>query len=387
MVTSSIPRRLMAATAAVALGGTAFVAFALAGATAAANPPLPDDPVGNVGRVSATTGGLELVGWAADPDALTTDVLMVGVVDGRIVTQSRTDVARPRIAKQHHTGPTPGFDVTVPVGSGHHTVCLAARNIAAGLTNVLTCVATPLGTQLSSAQQAAHSPTGHYAWIHSTGSSLTVNGFSAEPDMMSKPLRIVLYVDGSPAATATTHKATPSQRQRGSARLGAFRVRVPVSAGAHLGCVWVVNAGFGSNTFLGCAATDTRGIGVAPTSQPAANKVVVKVARNHIGDAYVWGTEGPNTFDCSGLVMFGYHKAGITTPRVSEAQFGAARLIPKSHLEPGDLVFYHDSEGDVYHVGIYLSPGRSIAAIDEAEGVNYQNIYDSTATYGSFTHT
>jgi hypothetical protein len=41
----------------------------------------------------------------------------------------------------------------------------------------------------------------------------------------------------------------------------------------------------------------------------------------------------------------------------------------------------------VYHVGIYLSPGKTVAAIDEAEGVNYQTIWDaSTATYGSFTH-
>jgi cell wall-associated NlpC family hydrolase len=55
---------------------------------------------------------------------------------------------------------------------------------------------------------------------------------------------------------------------------------------------------------------------------------------------------------------------------------------------PGDLVFYHDTEGDVYHVGIYLSPGMTVAAIDTAEGVNYQKIWDpSSATYGSFTHT
>jgi cell wall-associated NlpC family hydrolase len=103
----------------------------------------------------------------------------------------------------------------------------------------------------------------------------------------------------------------------------------------------------------------------------------------------VWGAEGPNQFDCSGLVMFSYGKAGYTTPRVSEDQFAAARLIPASRAVPGDLVFYHDSEGDVYHVGIYTGPGKSIAAIDPAEGVNWQPVDESAwdVSFGSFTHT
>ena len=66
----------------------------------------------------------------------------------------------------------------------------------------------------------------------------------------------------------------------------------------------------------------------------------------------------------------------------------AARLIPATRAVPGDLVFYHDAVGDVYHVGIYLAPGKTVAAIDEQQGVNYQRIWDPTvATYGSFTHT
>lgn len=385
MATVPIPRRLAAACAAVL--GTAFACVALAAPAAADNPPLPNDPIGSVGRVSATGGGVEFVGWAVDPNALSTNALVVGVVDGRIRVQARTDQTRPVITKQRHTGRTPGFDLTVPVGAGAHTVCLAVRDIGPGLGRVLDCVATPLGTRLSAAQQAAHSPTGHYGSIGSTASTLTVNGFAAEPDMRALPLRVVLYVDGSPAATVTTHQADASQQARGAAPLGAFRISVPVASGAHLGCVWVVDAGFGSNTFLGCAATDTRGTGAAPSAEPAANKTMVTVARNHLGYSYVFGAEGPKSFDCSGLVMFAGHKAGISTPRVSSDQFNAARLIPASHVEPGDLVFYHDSEGNVYHVGIYVSPGRTIAAIDTAQGVNYQNIYDPTATYGSFTHT
>jgi cell wall-associated NlpC family hydrolase len=54
---------------------------------------------------------------------------------------------------------------------------------------------------------------------------------------------------------------------------------------------------------------------------------------------------------------------------------------------PGDLVFYSDNEGDIYHVGIYSGPNMSVAAIDTQEGVNYQRIYPSGQTFfGSFTH-
>ena len=67
-------------------------------------------------------------------------------------------------------------------------------------------------------------------------------------------------------------------------------------------------------------------------------------------------------------------------------QARAARLIPPSRAVPGDLVFYHDNYGSVYHVGIYVSPGVSYAAVDPANGVRVQTIWDSTATYGSFTH-
>jgi cell wall-associated NlpC family hydrolase len=62
-------------------------------------------------------------------------------------------------------------------------------------------------------------------------------------------------------------------------------------------------------------------------------------------------------------------------------------LIPAARAVPGDLVFFHDNVGDVYHVAIYLSPGLTVAAIDTDQGVNYQKIWDPTsATYGSFTH-
>jgi cell wall-associated NlpC family hydrolase len=78
------------------------------------------------------------------------------------------------------------------------------------------------------------------------------------------------------------------------------------------------------------------------------------VAIGHIGDWYHYGSAGPNTFDCSGLAMYSYGHARLRLPRTSAGQYAAVRHILKKNLVRGDLVFFHDSAGHVYHVGIFL---------------------------------
>ncbi|HZZ95872.1 MAG TPA: NlpC/P60 family protein [Jatrophihabitantaceae bacterium] len=384
-------RRLAPLALAGALGATTVLAaIVMTASPAAANPPMTHDPVGALEHVTALKGGVvRLQGWAADPDSQA-DATVYALLDGHKVDKTATSVARPSVTRQHDTGPTPGYDFTVPVpATGVHTLCTAVGNIGPGLTRVLGCRATPLGTQLSGTDLAAHSPTGAVTSVRATAKSFEVAGWSLEPDFRAGRMVVVLYVDGAPAATANTHLASAAQLTAGAGKRGAFDITVPVNKGAHNGCVWAVNTGFGYNALLGCTVADTRGgPGTAPLTEPKVNKAVVKEAKKHIGQRYVWGAEGPRKFDCSGLVMYSYSKAGYATPRIAQDQFAAARVIPAARAVPGDLVFYHDSEGAVYHVGIYLKPGVTVAAIDEQEGVAHQTIWDpTTATYGSFTHT
>ena len=79
----------------------------------------------------------------------------------------------------------------------------------------------------------------------------------------------------------------------------------------------------------------------------------LQVALKQKGDPYSYGSAGPNAFDCSGLTMYSFGKAGIYLPRSSDAQARYARRIPKANLRRGDLIFFH-SGGSVYHVAIYL---------------------------------
>jgi cell wall-associated NlpC family hydrolase len=78
------------------------------------------------------------------------------------------------------------------------------------------------------------------------------------------------------------------------------------------------------------------------------------VALAQLGDPYRYGAAGPNAFDCSGLTMFSYGHSRLHLPRTAAGQYGAVRHILKQNLMRGDLVFFHDSGGHVYHAAIFL---------------------------------
>jgi cell wall-associated NlpC family hydrolase len=93
----------------------------------------------------------------------------------------------------------------------------------------------------------------------------------------------------------------------------------------------------------------------APAAQAASQQNIdhaLEVARDQKGDPYEYGGDGPDSFDCSGLVQYSYEKADIEMPRTSEDQAARARTIAKEDMEKGDLMFFDDGSG-VYHVGIF----------------------------------
>lgn len=113
---------------------------------------------------------------------------------------------------------------------------------------------------------------------------------------------------------------------------------------------------------------------------PAANtslaQAVVNLAYSKIGSPYVWGAEGPNSFDCSGLTSYVYkNAAGISIPRSSSAQAGYGKTVSKSDLQPGDLVFF--GSGSVSHVGIYIGGGNMIHSPKPGDSVKITSINSS----------
>lgn len=88
-------------------------------------------------------------------------------------------------------------------------------------------------------------------------------------------------------------------------------------------------------------------------------------AKSRLGLPYVWGGDGPRTFDCSGLVQWSLAQAGLAMPRVAADQARTGPLLPLSDLRPGDLLFYHtDPTAPSYisHVAIYIGNGQMLQA-------------------------
>ena len=83
----------------------------------------------------------------------------------------------------------------------------------------------------------------------------------------------------------------------------------------------------------------------------------VQAALTQVGTPYVWGGAAPGGFDCSGLVMWAFHQAGINLPHSSQAQANGGQAVSLSDLQPGDvLTFYSDAS----HSGIYVGDGMMI---------------------------
>ena len=88
-------------------------------------------------------------------------------------------------------------------------------------------------------------------------------------------------------------------------------------------------------------------------------QIAIQVAKEQLGKPYVWGAAGPDAFDCSGLTMYAYGKAGIALPHYTGSQWNEGRHVSESELQPGDLIFF---EANLGHMGLYLGGGQFIHA-------------------------
>lgn len=99
---------------------------------------------------------------------------------------------------------------------------------------------------------------------------------------------------------------------------------------------------------------------IAQVGSTAQGEAAVRAAESQVGVPYVWGGETPGSgFDCSGLVQWAWAKAGIVIPRTTESQWPAMIHVPLTQLQPGDLLFYLNLDGDnaVDHVVMYVGSG------------------------------
>lgn len=121
-----------------------------------------------------------------------------------------------------------------------------------------------------------------------------------------------------------------------------------------------------------------------PAEQPVASNpsgaAIVQYAKTFLGYRYVYGTAGPNTFDCSGFVQYVYKHFGYSLSRSSGTQANDGVAVSKSNLQPGDVLIFRDtSNSRIGHVGIYIGDGQFIHASNSRTGVIISSL--STSAY------
>ena len=122
----------------------------------------------------------------------------------------------------------------------------------------------------------------------------------------------------------------------------------------------------GSNPGSGLRPSGSGGSSSSVAGSTAQRQAVIDAAWSMVGGSYIYGAYDPanRTFDCSGLTMYCFSKAGISLPHQSEAQKGYIRnFVPLSQLQPGDLVWKSG------HVGIYVGNGQMIHASNPTRGI------------------
>ncbi|MEF9915697.1 bifunctional lytic transglycosylase/C40 family peptidase [Streptomyces sp. P5-A9] len=139
---------------------------------------------------------------------------------------------------------------------------------------------------------------------------------------------------------------------------------------------------------ISAAADSNPGGGAGTTTDQAVT--VINAAERKIGIPYSWGGGNANSessgsccspngksgvgivgFDCSGLTVYAYAKAGIALPRTAAQQYAASEPVNPRQVRPGDLVFYGTSAASIHHVGIYVGNGYILNAAKPGTKVRY----------------
>jgi cell wall-associated NlpC family hydrolase len=129
-----------------------------------------------------------------------------------------------------------------------------------------------------------------------------------------------------------------------------------------------------------------KGRATSRTTQAQRDKAVAFAQRQvESGKPYVWGSEGPNTFDCSGLVYAAYRAAGLGWPnwdRLNSALYSTYTMhVSLNELVPGDLLFYSykGTVSTIHHVAIYAGTfaGRKMVweARSTKSGLKFSDMY------------
>ncbi|MEU1177323.1 C40 family peptidase [Streptomyces sp. NPDC005820] len=115
-------------------------------------------------------------------------------------------------------------------------------------------------------------------------------------------------------------------------------------------------------------ATTSSSSSTSTSTATGSAAAVIAFVKAQIGDAYVSGGTGPNSWDCSGLVQAAFKQVGVDLPRVSQDQSTRGTQVSLDNLQPGDILYW-GSAGSAYHVAVYVGDGMFVGAQNPSTGV------------------
>ncbi|MEU4874090.1 C40 family peptidase [Streptomyces sp. NPDC021608] len=121
-------------------------------------------------------------------------------------------------------------------------------------------------------------------------------------------------------------------------------------------------------TTLSATASSSNVTSTSSSTATGSAAAVIAFVKAQIGDAYVSGGTGPNSWDCSGLMQTAFKQVGIDLPRVSQDQSTAGTQVSLDNLQPGDILYW-GSAGSAYHVAVYVGDGMFVGAQNPSTGV------------------
>ncbi|MFI6030485.1 C40 family peptidase [Amycolatopsis magusensis] len=164
-------------------------------------------------------------------------------------------------------------------------------------------------------------------------------------------------------------------------RIGTVTAAFAVGAGAFLALPGTASATPAPVTASVPAPPEFSGTSHTEAAKPAGQSLV-ELAAEQQGKPYSYGATGPDSFDCSGLTQFVHRQLGIELPRTSRDQRAAVTTVDRAAMQPGDLIFFANSGGSVYHVGIFAGDGQMWAAPESGDVVRLQQIWTDSYTVG-----
>ena len=135
--------------------------------------------------------------------------------------------------------------------------------------------------------------------------------------------------------------------------------------------------GYASSEYMVSCLNAAGDRGDALATDSALGAQIVAYAKQFLGRPYVWGGNGPNSFDCSGFTKYVYSHFGYNINRTASAQLKNGVSVSRSELQAGDLVFFYNGKVStpVSHVGIYIGNGDFIHASSNSYTVEISSLY------------